>query len=826
MFKHRSGLIALRTLPAVSCLIALAGCGGAVPVTATGVSPATTPSSTSSGSSSSTGSPSSPTGTSQPPAAPTGLVATPGTAQVSLAWTASPNASSYSVTRATASSGPFGEIATTATTSYVDSTVTGGATYFYAVSAVNGQGASTASAPVSATVAAAAPPPPPPPPPPPVTVTPVTSLPAVAAMSNVRVTTNGGSATITFDPVDGAVDYRVFALPANDNIQLASDGTVIVPNAVYRCAGLLHAPSAQSEDQFIPNDGVTTRVASSVNGYTRKLADATLGYVYATADAAPDLTPVYVVAAPNVSSDNQYFYRFQASREKKYTTSATEYGNLVAAGWRDDGIAFYVPKTASTATRAVYANANPDSVNGDARYVLIQGPEMSSRSSSLGFAPIFNVLTSAATGSKPLMRVFYQNCCGGSHDELAVGQAAFTRIRYQGVNAPVTTVHFSGVTATTTLVVEALDRGCPFQGHLAAKSLPAQTPSGIAHPAWLTLSDLQSTVDQGEVFVNGQHDGVVGRPKAIARAFVNVSPKPQAMDWTSSPASFSEPFTTIACGSPDGNCFQTFRQQSNSYDLTFHYAETDHWTGGNVLGQFLINYADWAADTNGKVRMTVRKAKGNIASGSFMHATMEVNSVSSARRYPQLIVSDQDAPVQYNLIHGRSLLLQVFQDYPAQVDLEICDHVDWDVNLQCPRFIFRQRLNSSGAVTGINPMPEADSFLAAVDAPTKFDLYVSTTRAYILVNDKPYACANLTNIAGLSPAPVAPAGPVTVTFGDALYHSGADDNFLTKVAGSFISKHYQIESTRHFDNLGFSSGVAAPAWDEARIPCSSTMTSQ
>jgi hypothetical protein len=803
MFELRPGLIAFRTLMVAACLALVAGCGGSGEQ-ASGAAPA-------------------PGG--QAPVAPTGLVATPGNAQVSLSWSASSNATSYAVKRATAGSGTYGQLGTTAATSYMDATAVNGTTYVYVVAAENSQGVSAVSAPASVTPAAA------PPvvvtPAPPVTTTPVTSLPAVAALSNVQVAMNGSSAIISFDSVDNAHDYRVYALPSNDNIQLASDGSVIIPNAVYRCAGSYQAPAPRLEDATTQDNGITTRVASAVNGYTRTLAEATLGYVYTT--AAAGLIPVYVVGNPDIHADDDYFYRYQASREKKYTASASEYASLLASGWRDDGIAFYVPATASAATKPVLTNANLDDPLYGSRYYLNQGAELNSRSTSLGFATAFNVLATAATGSRPLMRVFYQTAGGRSHDELAVGQTDFTRIRYQGLNNPVASLHYSGITAATTLVVEALDKGCPYQGIVASQSIAAQsfpfTTYSITHQPWYTVADLQKTVDSGEVYINGQADGVVGRPKAIARAFVSVAPKarPQ-MDWMSTAASFSEAFTAVACGAPDGNCFQQFRLQSNTYDVSFMSAETNHWQAGNVLGEFLINYADWAADTNGKVRITVKPQKATIASNSFMHATMEVNSVGSARRYPQLIVSDQNIPVQYNLINGRSLILQTFGDFPSRVDLEICDHVNWDVNLQCPRFIFRHTFNSSGAISGINPIPEEDQFMAAVDAPTKFDLYTSNSRAYIYVNDKPYACANLASNSGVSPAPVPPTGPATVTFGDALYHSSADDNFLVKMPGGFIFRHQQAETNRHFDNLGFASGVAAPTWDETKLPCSSTMT--
>src|SRR5207248_1488504 len=51
-------------------------------------------------------------------AAPAGLTATPGNAQVSLAWPASVGATSYDVKRATVSGGPYTAVACATTTSY------------------------------------------------------------------------------------------------------------------------------------------------------------------------------------------------------------------------------------------------------------------------------------------------------------------------------------------------------------------------------------------------------------------------------------------------------------------------------------------------------------------------------------------------------------------------------------------------------------------------------------------------------------------------------------------------------------------------------------
>lgn len=85
------------------------------------------------------------------PPAPS-LTATPGDAQVTLNWNSVTDATSYNVYRATASGGPYTQIATGVTgTSYIDTNVTGGTTYYYVVTAVSSVGESAYSNEASAT---------------------------------------------------------------------------------------------------------------------------------------------------------------------------------------------------------------------------------------------------------------------------------------------------------------------------------------------------------------------------------------------------------------------------------------------------------------------------------------------------------------------------------------------------------------------------------------------------------------------------------------------------------------------------------------------------
>jgi hypothetical protein len=84
------------------------------------------------------------------PAVPTGVMTTAGDAQVAIAWSASSGATSYHVKRGTASGGPFTQISAPTTTSFTDTSVTNGTTYFYVVSALNSTGESADSTAASA----------------------------------------------------------------------------------------------------------------------------------------------------------------------------------------------------------------------------------------------------------------------------------------------------------------------------------------------------------------------------------------------------------------------------------------------------------------------------------------------------------------------------------------------------------------------------------------------------------------------------------------------------------------------------------------------------
>jgi len=384
----------------------------------------------------------------------------------------------------------------------------------------------------------------------------------------------------------------------------------------------------------------------------------------------------------------------------------------------------------------------------------------------------------------------------------------------QGLS-PISLVNWAGLTGPTTLVVEALDQGCPFQGHLSPWAIDGGVGSGgTTHQTFFTLDELRAADPRGEVFVNGQHDAG-NRPNALARAILQVSPAP--LDTTEFADDFAPDGGTILPMTPIADTdFQSSRFDTPVYDVDFETMDMPYMAIGPMLGELWVTYADWASDTNGKLRLTVKQPT-TVSGSTFLHATAEVDAVTTSRRYPQILVSTAAIPVQDNLASGVTVLMQTFGEWPPRVDLQVCDHRTWDVNNQCPYFLLDRETEDPFGVLPLMPHSEVGD-QGGVDRRVRLDLYVSTSRAYALLDGAPWGCANL-NTATSTDAGV-PSGSVNVTFGDVLYHSGVD---VVDPPYTFHRAHLYTETRRHFDALGFQSGVAAPAWDETALPCSSTL---
>ncbi len=121
------------------------------------------------------------------PAAPTGLTATAGDTQASLAWAASSGATNYHVKRSTTSGGPYTLVSSPTATAFTDTGLTDGTKYFYVVSAVNSVGESADSSEVNATPAS----------------------PAPAAPTGLAATAGNAQVTLAWTASTGATTYHV-----------------------------------------------------------------------------------------------------------------------------------------------------------------------------------------------------------------------------------------------------------------------------------------------------------------------------------------------------------------------------------------------------------------------------------------------------------------------------------------------------------------------------------------------------------------------------------------------------------------------------------------
>ena len=145
-------------------------------------------------------------GGTQPPAAPAGLQASPGNAQVTLTWNASTGATSYNVKRSTTNGGPYTTIASPATPSYTNTGLTNGTPYYYVVTAVNSAGESGPSSQATATPAASVSIPPTP-----------TGLQATAGNAQISLTWNASTGATSYNVKRSTTSggpYTTIASPA------------------------------------------------------------------------------------------------------------------------------------------------------------------------------------------------------------------------------------------------------------------------------------------------------------------------------------------------------------------------------------------------------------------------------------------------------------------------------------------------------------------------------------------------------------------------------------------------------------------------------------
>jgi hypothetical protein len=607
-------------------------------------------------------------------------------------------------------------------------------------------------------------------------------------------------------------------LPSDEDVLVGADGEVVVKDAIYRCSGAQPRADRRTNEfkHLFPFS-----LEGSVKGYTRTEEESVLGHVFLS--PGPDLTPVYRMANPNLVGGYVWEYGAPPGNEHNgadYVASEAERDALLAKGYRDDGIAFYAPTDGTvTVHRREFEDAGLVTFYTD-------GPEKELRDGQPGEGgPRFRVLAAERAGSVPLHRIFYGY--HNDHDNLAAGEANKQRVLYQG-QLPVLAATWPGLTGPTTLVVEALDAGCPFPGgYISATAAPAAELGGVPGFPSITLSDarLETT---GEVFINGQFEPG-NRPKPIARGYVTVEPKASPeMDWFQSfdPEStdnLADSFTNIVA---DNIGTKVFRNDHLSLEFEGTNANL---TFGSMLGQFAVG-------SSATFAVTALGANARIAGDDYLHVTMSVDLASTARRYPQIIITDTplgdpavDLPHKVPVLRRlgplpddpeavrpgkyHTIIAQTFGGGP-EMQVEFCDLRGWGVSQQCAK------ANIYGFPAGDEvdwtapwlPLPVVGDYVG-MDRLGKIDVYASTHRVYVFLEDRPAGCAVL-------PEGKMPAGPVNVLFGMAGYHIDIDEHVMSDGATKLYWQRYSATHIdRKLDDLGIRSGATLPAWDETIMPC-------
>jgi hypothetical protein len=672
-----------------------------------------------------------------------------------------------------------------------------------------------------------------------------TCVPELPSITNVKVTTRGDTAVIEFEPIAGALDYRIYPEPDPANWLIGSTGEVGVKDGIYRCAGdrVFQDRALDVANLF---DCSITGCDNARHDYARTEAEAVLGYVFLTPGA--DRQPVYRVANPNggggFRNADWVVPLYSEANSADYVVDPAAKAALLAKGWRDDGIAFYTAKSATKNVYRIQYAPGADWQGDNVVFFFTDGPEHDKRAAQpakdieeLGLR--FQVLETQEADSVALHRVTYP----GSFDVLAAGEARFDQVLHQGVR-PVWSLTWPGIKADTRFIIEALDAGCPFpNGYIAAEHKDADIDRTSMEPfnqPSITLDEAR--LSSGEVFINGQHDPS-NRPKPIARAYLDVKPEAQPkMDFlaTFDDGADWEPFTKWQ----DNNAF-IFRNSQWAIDTS---GCTGNFTFGPLLGQFLLGMADGGSSCN--VSITPKNVPTTLSADKYLHVRMATDIPSTNRRYPQILVTTiplQDDPpadagnidnvplhsrlgnFPYEVIGpdkmagtaddvqaegGQTIVVQPFGGY-QETQIEYCDTRGWGVSQQCDRanvYGFHAGDYQDTWKQAWTPVP-VQGDVAGFDRPVQWDVYTSNERVYVFMDGKPSACAVL-------PAGRMPAGPVTVAYRAVLYHCGIDESVVPDDTGHQYEHQYSLcHSDRKMDDFGIELSAPAPAWDEAVLPC-------
>ena len=485
--------------------------------------------------------------------------------------------------------------------------------------------------------------------------------------------------------------------------------------------------------------------------------------------------------------------------------------------------------TCPTARRApVYRRQYVKLWNGPLAVFYTDGAEYDARAKDkpadvADFGERFRILADAAPDAVPLHRVLYNG--GNSFDVLAAGEPRYQRALHQG-NQPVWSVTWPGLTAKTTLVVEALDQGCPFPGGYISSSHAAA--DSFNYPS-LTLDEAR--ISTGEVFINGQHDPA-NRPRPIARGYVDVEPAAHPkMDWFEG----FDPRRHV--GAVQGHDRQQRRTHSQEQQMGARFLGLHRQPHGGPAARAArrglrrrrleLQHEHGAAGGQNRPQSRRLFARAHDVRGPLHRPSLSAiddhhdpcpqsRRRAAARQRPPSCAARSHCLSTRGCRPGEqvSIVVQPFAGY-HELQIQLCDQRGWGVSAQCPQAnIYGDHAgnyNEQWSAPWL-PVPVMGE-VAGFDRPVQFDVYASTERVYVFMDDRPAGCAVL-------PAGRFPAGAVNVAFRGVLYHSGIDESVVPDDSGHQYLQRYSLSHfDRHMDDFGIDLSVPAPAWNEEILPC-------
>lgn len=418
----------------------------------------------------------------------------------------------------------------------------------------------------------------------------------------------------------------------------------------------------------------------------------------------------------------------------------------------------------------------------------------------------------------------------------------------------------------STLVIEALDRACPFSGPIAPQhrdiTVTIDEVPPVDRVTWSIFTPAEVRARFGSLVLNGHgkgptlaSQGDTAPPRVLARTAVRVTPSgrgtPRTAEFFEDFDGTSGPLALVGDVDGFGRAYSDGRHFSNAkWDAYIYNDEEDSAQLNVERGLLHVTMTDWGQDVFGSAVLVPRQPAA-LSSTDYLHLTWEVASNATARRYWWVGLCgagqagrtfDGAGHFAGNLVQtpffyepdGRNVsiegwnCLQFFprdgspfplepDDKRTQSDLRVMINLpdagvrDSVVNLspaQYPEYAarpswFRQQ-NANGT---LGPGVLDDQLL--ISPRTRFDAWVRRDRLVLYVNGEQRLCNDF-------PAHALTMAEAAVAWGQVLYHTAAeriefDQDFNLRTGQRYYLENAPYVDEREWDNLGFEAGVAAPA---------------